>query len=236
MRFQPYTAVVDGLEDLPRVGRVGRLDPGDPHPREQPVDEGLQRVAGQRIRELGAQLVEALLQLLQRGRRGGRQDVPPVLDERLEHLVAFLGMQGEGTSTRAEDQAVQVGRVRAQVAPLLDEPGQDEQQQMQGRDPLLAVDQVPGHGLVALDLVEDDRAEKVRRVVGDLVVAVSALPRGEEPSFQVGQEGTDLLGRPDVLALVLGDAEPGTSEQSLDGVRLDIDRLRHRHACSQATR
>jgi hypothetical protein len=122
-----------------------------------------------------------------------------VVEERLHAVRAVGHVEVEGLLAEllGEDQRVDVDLV---VAVSL-ETAQEGEQKGEARQALLAVDD---EGFAAL-LGDDDGAEVVTGILGDVLAGVTGLVEVQELGRQVGDQLGDLLGLPFVFALVVLD-------------------------------
>jgi hypothetical protein len=214
--------VVHGLENRVRVGVGVGGDLDEVHVLDEPVGEVRKRIAGELLRHVVFDVLEAVedvddrfrLAILGKGLAG---------EQGIHGRLALVHVEVEGPLPEllGEDQV-------GELAPLLAVVGlsvQMDEDQRQRREPLLPVDDELASVLVA----DDDRAEEVVAVVLDGAALVPRLVALGEFLGEVGDELVDLLALPTVFPLVVVDRELGTAEECPDALGVAPDFL-HRIA------
>ena len=129
--------------------------------------------------------------------------------------LADVEIEGALAELLGEDQIGNLGSLLSVLQLVL----QEDQQQRERRQPLLAVDDE----LHAVLVADDDRPEEVVAVVGHIGALVARLVALQELGRQVSHQLSDLLRLPLVLALVVVDGVLPASQQFADSPSLAID-------------
>jgi hypothetical protein len=218
-------AVVHGLEDLPAVPLVVGLDADQADAVQQPVVEVRQRLAGQFGRELLFQVAVPFPQVPDGRGVVGLELVRPAVHEGIEQRRPL------GDVDRVPPLAVHdVADQRLQLAGLAEgvlvhqQVADEDQQQVQRGDPLLAIHQVRDIAIREGDV----RPEEIRVVPAGVPAVVQRVPLDAESAVQVLDQAADVLTAPGVLPLVIVQLVPVPVEQLVDGAAPALDR-RARH-------
>ena len=199
---EPGAAVVHRLEDAVPAGSVRRRDRHHHDLVQHPVDEPGAVLAVYPLLEQAPELLSALPQVPDGQGLSGDGELFAVT-QRLECGAAFVDVDPEPARPTVPGVAVhQVVQSRCRIGfvALLRDLVQVQQDQVQGREALLAVHE-PARRPVMLDIYERPEEERLRRAA---VVALESFPRGRRSGS---------ARRPGTMRILAGSCRSGSSCQ-----------------------